>query len=689
MSDPIKRTEITHIDEVSRKATSTVQWLLENRNKEGSITHPITHNNKLTMFMGGEEGFADIADQIAKAEGSIDICCWGFDPGMELVRGDSAIWPRGETYGDLLIAAGKRGVQVRLLVWHDPVVVLVKNPRNMPGHTHGEWPWIDCFYGKTFAETISAARSMAMLRNFNKTRVRPTSPPGEPMIYVRRELFPVSEAQIPFLARTEYCHSWYAAAYAKNLKNIEFRMRHSSAQAIASSLDAEQAQSELPSPTGIEREGLIHGGSHHQKPILIDFDYKEGNKAVGYVIGLNSLTDYWDSNSHLVEDLRREPGGEREAAERTQGESDAAGFKTFKPYHDYACRLDGGGALIALYNNFIAAWNHSAADCIRPPWDSSCPGAPSALLRHAEPGDSTVQIVRTQPEEQDCTIREAYCQATDIATLGAGYLYIENQYFQYEAWTQRLQRKREAYVAAWRRGCAKIGKAMRDMPIMYVFIVIPEPEMESMIPRTYDTLAVLGQQDGMTGQNKMINDMNNQGQQYDMMGTPVSGTVAVGGVVENANNIDKPDIKLLESKFGLKVSVAMLNTCGLVNGRWRYREVYIHSKLMLIDDVFMTIGSANLSLRSMAVDSELNLATADPGLVRALRRRVWQQHSGGLVDGKNGSKAEIAKAFKDWNKSMLSNRICKFSKSQSADDRKMTGFLLPFTDTRSSTTSLS
>src|SRR5471032_908817 len=197
MTDPLKRTETTHIDEVGREATSTVQWLLENRNKEGSITHPITHNNKLTMFMGGEEGFADIADQIAKAEGSIDICCWGFDPGMELVRENSATWPRGETYGDLLIAAGKRGVRVRLLVWYDRMAVATKNPRNMPGHTHDEWPWLTCFLSKAFSASISAQHSVAMLCDYRERGVLPTLPAGDAMLQVRREQFPMPESQIP------------------------------------------------------------------------------------------------------------------------------------------------------------------------------------------------------------------------------------------------------------------------------------------------------------------------------------------------------------------------------------------------------------------------------------------------------------------------------------------------------------
>jgi hypothetical protein len=42
MPDPIKRTEKVHIDERDRKATSTVQWFLENRSR----THPINHDRE-------------------------------------------------------------------------------------------------------------------------------------------------------------------------------------------------------------------------------------------------------------------------------------------------------------------------------------------------------------------------------------------------------------------------------------------------------------------------------------------------------------------------------------------------------------------------------------------------------------------------------------------------------------------
>ena len=49
-----------------------------------------------------------------------------------------------------------------------------------------------------------------------------------------------------------------------------------------------------------------------------------------------------------------------------------------------------------------------------------------------------MQIVLTQPEEQDKTIKETYFRAVTQASLAAGYLYVENQYFQYEDWAAAL-----------------------------------------------------------------------------------------------------------------------------------------------------------------------------------------------------------------------------------------------------------
>jgi phospholipase D1/2 len=66
-----------------------------------------------------------------------------------------------------------------------------------------------------------------------------------------------------------------------------------------------------------------------------------------------------------------------------------------------------------------------------------------------------------------------------------------------------------------------------------------------------------------------------------------------------------------------------------------FRATYIHSKLMIVDDRFLTVGSANLTNRSMGLDSELHVAweheEADGWLVdtiRNVRVSLLTEHAG-------------------------------------------------------------
>jgi phosphatidylserine/phosphatidylglycerophosphate/cardiolipin synthase-like enzyme len=83
---------------------------------------------------------------------------------------------------------------------------------------------------------------------------------------------------------------------------------------------------------------------------------------------------------------------------------------------------------------------------------------------------------------------------------------------------------------------------------------------------------------------------------------------------------------------GLKVHVATLVAPDTAPGK-RWQEVYIHAKLMMIDDTFMTAGSANINTRSMQSDSELNIAHHRPEITGPL-------HVGHRNEGKHQSKGQ-------------------------------------------------
>jgi phosphatidylserine/phosphatidylglycerophosphate/cardiolipin synthase-like enzyme len=54
--------------------------------------------------------------------------------------------------------------------------------------------------------------------------------------------------------------------------------------------------------------------------------------------------------------------------------------------------------------------------------------------------------------------------------------------------------------------------------------------------------------------------------------------------------------------------------------------IYVHAKVGIVDDRWLTIGSANLNDHSLMNDTELNVVTHDPALARATRLALWAEH---------------------------------------------------------------
>jgi phosphatidylserine/phosphatidylglycerophosphate/cardiolipin synthase-like enzyme len=54
--------------------------------------------------------------------------------------------------------------------------------------------------------------------------------------------------------------------------------------------------------------------------------------------------------------------------------------------------------------------------------------------------------------------------------------------------------------------------------------------------------------------------------------------------------------------------------------------VYVHAKIGIVDDNWLTIGSANLNEHSLFNDSEVNVVLRDESFVRAARLRLWSEH---------------------------------------------------------------
>jgi phosphatidylserine/phosphatidylglycerophosphate/cardiolipin synthase-like enzyme len=54
--------------------------------------------------------------------------------------------------------------------------------------------------------------------------------------------------------------------------------------------------------------------------------------------------------------------------------------------------------------------------------------------------------------------------------------------------------------------------------------------------------------------------------------------------------------------------------------------VYVHAKIGIVDDRWLTLGSANINEHSLFNDTEVNVVSCDPGLARQTRLRLWAEH---------------------------------------------------------------
>jgi phosphatidylserine/phosphatidylglycerophosphate/cardiolipin synthase-like enzyme len=707
----IQNPEVSHVDMIKRRCTITTQWFLEKDVK----THPIHNNNDLQFFMCGQEGFASIERDILAATSSIDLVLWGFDPGMELSRKGS-VWPRGTTYGDLLSSKARQGVKVRLLVHYAGDVPIV-----------GYVPFYNPVASGTGNVPDMGRLSGVPLPSFKPSDLKAPDTSGKS----RDEVLKLRE---------EYCRAWWNDALHGAFGSLEVRLRCGHPIAIA-----RNAAKYLPTASGtlIERAGMQQIATHHQKPILIDYapgkDQRDKANTCAYVMGLNSVTDYWDTTEHRYNATLREcsPHG----AYWTK-------LWRLKPYRDYAIRVQGE-ALYNINENFVQGWDNADGY-------GGAHGAHvfSASLekerQHIRPKDIPVpagarcraQILRTYPDKQDSTILKAYTLASSNAV---NYIYVENQYFQLADWPQMIKQIRQQYC----QGMADAGAKPSDIAPLHVFVVTPQPERDQMVPNTYDTLNQLGQGQGVSTYDKQVREQREAkapGFWQQAGGVMVRGARVVvdpvGSALDAAQDVKQAGKERVLNQsiqsapanpvgeldaMGIKTLAAMLMTHdsaneakdilikerdnnaqtegakhdaqrnagkGLNKGKasdvdsdnyseynirpGRYREIYIHSKLMFVDDVFTTLGSANLNARSMVGDSEFNICTEEWAFTKAARKRVWGNLAGADLDGKTCTRAETAEVFDKWKRRMANNKDAR-----SAGNPPENGsFIHPFEDPR-------
>jgi phosphatidylserine/phosphatidylglycerophosphate/cardiolipin synthase-like enzyme len=70
-------------------------------------------------------------------------------------------------------------------------------------------------------------------------------------------------------------------------------------------------------------------------------------------------------------------------------------------------------------------------------------------------------------------------------------------------------------------------------------------------------------------------------------------------------------------------------------------SLYVHAKIGIVDDSWITVGSANLNEHSFFNDTEMNIITCDATVARETRLRLWAEHLECSIEDVSGEPASV------------------------------------------------
>lgn len=418
---------------------------------------------------------------------------------------------------------------------------------------------------------------------------------------------------------------------------------------------------------------LSAASTHHQKMVLID--YKKPEKAVGFVMEHNMLDNYWDRSTHIY--------GNLEAAN--------AGKNVNTPLQDVSSIVTGE-VLWDLNYNFCQSWDRDGFFDNRGYYDSSenLTQDRKGIQRSSfKPNPNMgmdgmtlqAQIVRTYDKPRVKDIMKVYLKNIQQTT---SYIYTENQYFRWPVLA-------EEFLSHW-----KNMRKGRPGPIHW-FVVTNSSDsgIGSGTFTTNNMLKLLGRQDVMPNVARNVNLEELETEKSRIALSNPKGTLGVPGPLDETRKarikaldaeiesrkkdlenekqkIKKGDIAEPEEdrQFTQKLGYEFKDTPGIkahictlvADNAWQ--EVYVHSKVTIMDDTFTIISSANLNTRSMEKDTELGIILQTGEVARDLRKRLWSLHTkknaAANPDGMHDYNV-AEEAFDVWGQLMQKNREAKVS----------------------------
>ena len=650
------------------KAKVGLSWFLsEEDKKEFEPSMSDAHSKQVPAtfraLINGEEAFGAIYDKIENASSSIDIAIWGFQPSMYFKRKKDGKFLR---IGDLLIKMALNNVKVRLLVWSmwGDVQTTSEDAANL-GNRH----YIG--YGRAAKEISQEQMEYdaywyeAIRGEFHTTfdRIR-NSPDGdsEKLDKIASELEEKYKARFPYL--------WKISKDQERLKKIQYKNRR--VTLFNDITNGGYSDKNLP---WLAELALSAASTHHQKMVLID--YKKPEKAVGFVMEHNMLDNYWDRSTHIY--------GNLEAAN--------AGKNVNTPLQDVSSIVTGE-VLWDLNYNFCQSWDRDGFFDNRGYYDSSenLTQDRKGIQRSSfKPNPNMgmdgmtlqAQIVRTYDKPRVKDIMKVYLKNIQQTT---SYIYTENQYFRWPVLA-------EEFLSHW-----KNMRKGRPGPIHW-FVVTNSSDsgIGSGTFTTNNMLKLLGRQDVMPNVARNVNLEELETEKSRIALSNPKGTLGVPGSLDETRKarikaldaeiesrkkdlenekqkIKKGDIAEPEEdrQFTQKLGYEFKDTPGIkahictlvADNAWQ--EVYVHSKVTIMDDTFTIISSANLNTRSMEKDTELGIILQTGEVARDLRKRLWSLHTkknaAANPDGMHDYNVAES-AFDEWKDLLDANRQAKKEKS--------------------------
>lgn len=563
-------------------------------------------------LVNGEEAFAAVHHAIANAKKTVDIICWGFQPSMYFIRDGKA-----PCIGELLVNLAKeKKVQVRILGWESPFNAAgIGDEANLPGK--------GVIRIKDRAGQSASEKQYAYDRQWFKEH----SYAGEMADVISGKLGGIGMAAQADM-RNEKLRSLSPLFVGRGFSTLD---RAEIAYRVArKSLDPDISSSTVST--------MAATTTHHQKTVLVDYEISE--HAVGFVMGHNMLDEYWDTDAHTSQ-------------HRTSNKlAPNAGPRGDLPRQDISSRITGP-ILEHLHENFATAWNkETGQDLLKLRKAKDVAKNLKPRVGYGTP--LMAQLLRTQSQEGKRDIEKLYLKTVNNATQ---FIYIENQYFR---WPPLAEAIKKAAVTQ-----TKAGRDPGKHGALHLFVVtnVTDQGIGAGTVNTQRMLDSLGRADTIPEVTKLqrIEKLNNEmlkDPNIMTAGFSISNTNPVKAEIKQKIQNIKDSTIVPETRPGLKVHVCSLVSQDSPPEAWM--PVYIHSKLMMINDVFTTHGSANINTRSMEVDSEMNIAHEWASVTQDLRRRLWNLHT-----NKQGAQDDPAKAFKIWEKILGDNKDLQITKKDS------------------------